>query len=97
LAPEEPPNLTQDRPDTPRDTVDPESDSLPGRIWTLHREGKLPTPFGAEHIRENLKEEYAENYINVVLANYCEGTGDYVKKGQRAWFRRVSKGRYELL
>jgi hypothetical protein len=71
--------------------------SLPERICGLHRDGKLPTPFGTEHIVEHLKGEFAGTYLRTVLANYCEETGDYVKKGQKAWFRRVSEGRYEIL
>jgi hypothetical protein len=71
--------------------------SLPERICALRRNGKIPTPFGAEHILEHLKDEFAETYLRSVLPNYCEKTGDYVKKGQKAWFRRVSEGRYEIL
>jgi hypothetical protein len=57
----------------------------------------FPVILSTEHIRQHLQGEFADSYINVVLANYCEGTGDYVKKGQKAWFKRVSEGRYEVL
>lgn len=71
--------------------------SLPERICALRRDGKIPTPFGTEHILELLKGDFADTYLHTVLANYCEETADYVKKGQKAWFRRVSEGRYEIL
>jgi len=71
--------------------------TLPERIYALFREGKIPKPFGTEHILAHLGDEFADTYLRTVLANYCEGTGDYVKKGQKAWFRRVSEGRYEIL
>jgi hypothetical protein len=83
--------------DDGKEEVGIDSPSLPDRICGLHREGKLPTPFGTEHILEHLKGEFADTYLRTVVANYCEETGDYVKKGQKAWFRRVSEGRCEIL
>lgn len=81
----------------PQAKIAAQGGTLPEQIAALCTAGKLPAQFGTEHIREHLSGEFADNYLNVVLANYCESTGDYVKKGQRAWFRRVSEGRYELL
>ena len=71
--------------------------TLPGVIQKLHDQGKLPTPFGVEHLSALVQDIYAPAYLSVVLANYCESTGDYVQKGTAARFRRVSRGRYVVL
>ena len=72
-------------------------ESLPAKIAALRAEGKIPPQFGAKDVREFLEGQFADTYLNTVLANYCESTGDYVKKGQKPWFRRVSEGLYEIL
>jgi hypothetical protein len=41
--------------------------------------------------------KYAEDYVKAALANFCESTGDYVKRAAAARFRRVERGLYELL
>jgi hypothetical protein len=74
-----------------------DSESLSARIHALRKDGKIPAPFGTEHIKEHLSGEFSGNELNTVLANYCEVTGDYVKKGQKAWFKRVAEGRYNIL
>ena len=72
-------------------------DTLPAQIAALRAEGKIPSQFCAKDVRDFLQGQFADTYLNTVLANNCEITGDYVKKGQKAWFRRVSEGLYELL
>jgi hypothetical protein len=71
--------------------------TLPEMITALYREGKLPKPFGVEDIGPQVRPLYSPTYLSVVLANYCESTGDYVIKGSRPRFRRVSRGRYEVI
>jgi ATP-dependent RNA circularization protein (DNA/RNA ligase family) len=71
--------------------------SLPETIYALRREGKLPSPFSTEDVRKLLKGKFADTYLKTVLSNYCEGTGEYVMRGQKAWFRRVGKGLYDIL
>jgi hypothetical protein len=47
-------------------------------------------------IRPLFAGEFAEHHISTVLANYAEG-GNMVIRGQRARFRKVSNGLYEVL
>jgi len=70
--------------------------SLPKRICHLVREGKLSRAFRTKDVHRHLNGEFALTYLNTVLANNCEGTGNYVNRGQRAWFRRLSEGLYEV-
>lgn len=71
--------------------------TLPEIIIALYRQGELPTPFGVEDLSQHVGPFYAPAYLSVVLANYCESTGDYVIKGSKPRFRRVSRGRYEII
>ena len=71
--------------------------TLPEVIRSLHDQGRLPTPFGVADIHSQVSLIYSPAYLSVVLANYCERTGDYVLKGARPRFRRVSRGRYIVL
>lgn len=69
-------------------------DSLPENICELVREGRLPAKLTPNDVREYFRGQRPVTYLNVVLANNCEGTGNYVKRGQKAWFRRLSEGVY---
>lgn len=69
-------------------------DSLPETICRLVQEGKLPTKLTRKDIREYFEDQKPVKYLNVVLSNNCEGTGNYVKRGQKAWFRRLTEGVY---
>jgi len=71
--------------------------TLPEIIIALYRQGELPKPFGVEDLSQHVGPFYAPAYLSVVLANYCESTGDYVMKGSKPRFRRVSRGRYEII
>lgn len=71
--------------------------SLPTRVCRLVREGELPRAFRTKDVYKYLNGEFALTYLNTVLANNCEGTGNYVNRGQRAWFRRLSEGLYEVI
>jgi hypothetical protein len=70
---------------------------LPATICNLVSEGKLPAILSTKDVFECLRGEFPDKYLRVVLANNCEGTGNYVKRGQKAWFRRVSRGLYEII
>lgn len=71
--------------------------SLPEAILRLVREGKLPKAFRTKDICEHLNGEFTLKYLKTVLPNYCEGTGNYIKRGHPAWFRRISAGLYEAI
>lgn len=71
--------------------------SLLKTICHLVREGKLPQPFRRKDVYKYSNGEFALTYLNTFLANNCEGTGNYVNRGQHAWFRRLSKGLYEVI
>ena len=60
------------------------------------RLGELPRQFRKDDIRRVFGDRFAEKHIDTVLANYAE-CGNMVIRGQRARFRRISKGLYEIL
>jgi hypothetical protein len=70
---------------------------LADKIVDLCKRGVLPKLFCVADIRKHFGNDYAENYIRTVLANYSERTGDYVKRGQKARFKRVAGGNYACL
>jgi hypothetical protein len=72
-------------------------EALADQIVVLRRAGKLPTGFRVKHIRPHFQNQFCETHIATVLANYCEKTGDQVKRGRRPRFRRVSRGAYETI
>jgi hypothetical protein len=74
-----------------------EQSALSDKIIELHKRGRLSVPFGVAEIPKHFGDQYSDNHIKTVLANYCEGTGDMVKRGHRARFQRVSKGKYSPL
>ena len=71
-------------------------ESLAERIESCVQRGELRNRFRVADIRPLFADEFAENHIRTVLANYAEG-GNMVKRGQRARFHKVSKGLYEVL
>ena len=71
--------------------------SLGDQIVKLFKAGAMPNPMCTADVFKRFSGKYADKYINVVLANYEATTGDYVKKGRRALFRRVAEGRYVAL
>jgi len=71
-----------------------EDTALADRIVALHKSHKLPMPFTVNDIRAHFRDGYSDNHIKTVLANYCEDTGDQVKKGRQARFRRIARGQY---
>ena len=70
------------------------SDNLADSI--VRQRGKLTHQFRVTNIRPLFADKFAENHIRTVLANYAQG-GNMVIRGQRARFRRVSNGLYEVL
>jgi len=75
-----------------------QNDSLREAIRDLLYQGKLPKAFRRNDILSALRDRgFALTYLKTALANYCEGTGNYVKCGTQPWFRRVSKGLYEMI
>jgi hypothetical protein len=68
--------------------------ALADQIVTLHKNEALPTPFCVKDIRVHFQNQFRENHIRTVLANYCEGTGYEVLQGRKARFKRISKGMY---
>lgn len=68
---------------------------LADKIVDLCKRGILPKRFGVADISKHFSGVYADNYIKTVLANYSEDTGNYVKRGQEARFKRVADGAYE--
>jgi DNA-binding transcriptional MocR family regulator len=70
------------------------ADALADQIVAFHKNGKLPTPFCVKDIRKIFQDQFSENHIRTVLSNYCSETGDEVHRGQKARFRRESRGRY---
>ncbi len=71
--------------------------TLVDKIIELRRTNQIPKLFRVAHIAPFLAREYSDNYVRTALANFCEGTGNFVKAaGAIARFRRVEKGLYEL-
>ncbi len=71
--------------------------ALADKIVDLCKRGRLPSPFSVEDIRKHFGNNYEDSHIRTVLANYCEGTGYWVKQGRPARFKRVSEGRYTCM
>ena len=71
--------------------------SLADDVTALRKAGKLPTQFRVSDIRDLLDGKYAEKYLRTALANFAEGTGDYVKRWSGPRFRRVAKGLYAIV
>jgi len=72
------------------------SESLADRIVCSVPREKIPHQFRVADVRSLFSHNFSENHIRTVLANYAEG-GNMVSRGQRARFRRVSEGLYEVL
>lgn len=68
--------------------------ALADEIVALYKKGRLPTPFTVNDIRKHFRGRFSDKHIKTVLANYCKDTGDQVKKGRLARFRRISRGKY---
>jgi hypothetical protein len=71
--------------------------SLPDQIEELCRRKAIPSAFRVADVAANFRGKYSPNYISVVLANFAESTGNYVKRWSRPRFRRVGHGLYELV
>jgi hypothetical protein len=67
--------------------------ALADQIVDLAHKGTIPTPFGVDDFRKHIR-GFSENHIITVLPNY-ERSGDMVKRGQRALFKRVRDGLYK--
>jgi len=72
-------------------------ETLREAIWRLIREGKLTRRIRRKDLFQNLGGQFSWNYLNGALGDYCEGTGDYVKKGCPPLFRKISRGLYEVI
>lgn len=71
--------------------------ALADKIVVLHRNGALPSPFGVSDIRKHFRDDYTENHIRSVMANYCTGTGYWAVEERTARFKRHSRGKYLCL
>jgi hypothetical protein len=71
--------------------------SLPDQIEELCRRRIIVSPFRVADVAAYFGTKYLPNYIHVVLSNFAENTGNYVKRGSRPRFRRVGHGLYELV
>ena len=70
---------------------------LADKIVELCKRGILSAPFGVAEIRKHFSAAYEDSHIRTVLTNYCAKTGFWVKQGQSARFKRVSRGKYDAL
>jgi hypothetical protein len=77
--------------------MQPHDTTLADKIVELRRKNLIPKRFRLSDVLAVLAGEYADDYIKTALANFCDRTGDYVKRGATARFRRVERGLYELL
>lgn len=73
------------------------TNSLPGQIEELSRYRIIVSPFRVADIAAHFGTKYLPNYIHVVLSNFAEDTGNYVKRRTRPRFRRVGHGLCELV
>lgn len=71
--------------------------ALADKIVVLYKSGALPSPFGVNDIRQHFRDDYTENHIRSVMANYCTGTGYWAIEGRTARFKRHSRGKYLCL
>jgi len=71
--------------------------ALADKIVVLYKSGALPSPFGVDDIRRHFRDDYTENHIRSVMANYCTGTGYWAIEGRTARFKRHSRGKYLCL
>jgi len=71
--------------------------SLPDRIYDLCERGLLPTQFRVGDVRQVLGDQYAETYIRRALGLYSEKPGNYTHRWNKAQFRKVRHGVYELV
>lgn len=71
--------------------------ALADKIVDLYQNGALPSPFGVSDIRKHFRDDYTENHIRSVMANYCAGTGYWAVEGRTARFKRHSRGKYLCL
>jgi hypothetical protein len=71
--------------------------ALADQIVALHKKGALPTAFCVKDIRAHFQNQFSENHVRTVLANYCQGTGYEVLQGRKARFKRISQGLYTSL
>jgi len=74
------------------------SESLADRIVCSVQRGKIPHQFRVADVRRLFSShQFSENHIRTVLANYAQGGDMVIRAGQRARFRRLSKGLYKIL
>ncbi len=71
--------------------------ALADKIVALCRSGALPSPFAVNDIRRHFHDDYTENHIRSVMANYCSGTGYWATESRTARFKRHSRGKYLCL
>jgi len=71
--------------------------SLPDQIEDLCRRNVIHSPFRVADVAAHFGGKYSPNYIAVVLSNFAEHTGNYVKRWSKPRFRRVTYGLYELI
>jgi hypothetical protein len=76
---------------------DGRSHALADKIVFLYKSGALPSPFSVDDIRKHFRDDYTENHIRSVMANYCSGTGYWTSEGRTARFKRHSRGKYLCL
>ncbi|GAM96841.1 hypothetical protein U91I_00462 [alpha proteobacterium U9-1i] len=70
-------------------------DSLVEKIVAAVAAGKLTGDLTAKKVAAEF-DGYSPAHTQTVLANFCEETGYWVKRGQRARFVRVARGRYRV-
>lgn len=71
--------------------------SLPERIRELCDSGQIPAQFRVSDVRQALGDTYAETYIRRALGLYSERPGNYTYRWNKARFRKVRHGIYELV
>ena len=69
---------------------------LADKIVASARRGEIPRQFRVADIRPSFSGEYSKHHIDTVLANYEVNGYMVVTRGQRARFRRVARGLYEV-
>lgn len=72
------------------------NDALADQIVSLCRKGRIRHRFGVRDVRGHFENDFAENHIKTVLANYAIG-GYFVRRGRKARFKRVGRGEYEIV
>jgi hypothetical protein len=73
------------------------SESLADRIVCSVKRGKIPNQFRVADVRRLFSHQFSENHIRTVLPNYAPRGDMVIRARQRARFRRLSKGLYEIL